>query len=272
MITEMLGKVAGFASAPLFALTSRLRRARTFHPRGDVARAEVEMAPDATGDHAALGAVLAGPALVRLSSALAKHGARWPDVLGCAVRFSRDEDLAGGDQDLLFATILRPWTMPFAPFLTHTHDYLANDYFAVSPFTAPGFEKIYFRLRPRTPSSGAEGIGRKEKLEEDVAHAHASFDLACSESAYGPYSDVATVKLVAMVEGDDPHLHFDPFHDGRGIRPRGFVHSMRSLVYPASQRSRDQVNGIEPDSALEHVMTPARAVRPVSTVESRASR
>lgn len=250
MITEMLGQVAGLVAAPFFGLTSRLRRARTFHPSGDLARAEVEIVPEATSAHAELGALLAGPALVRLSSALAKNDVKWPDVLGCAIRFARDANLGAGDQDILFATILRPWTMPIAPFLTRTQDYFANDYFAVSPFSAPGFEEIYLRLRPRTLTSGAEGTSRRERLEEAVDRSHASFDLSCSPSPYGPFTDVATVKLVAMIDGDDPRLHFDPFRTGRGIRPKGFVHSIRSFVYAASQRARDATSPVTtPDSS-----------------------
>jgi hypothetical protein len=40
------------------------------------------------------------------------------------------------------------------------------------------------------------------------------------------------------VELDQEALRFDPFRDGRGITPVGFVHSMRKLTYLASQRAR----------------------------------
>lgn len=107
-LAEPLGRIAGLGLAPLTAATSALRRARMFHPEGLLVRGRVE--PVAGGTWSRLGSALAGHALVRLSAALFRHGA-WPDVLGCAVRFTREPpDGAtprGGDQDLLLATIRR---------------------------------------------------------------------------------------------------------------------------------------------------------------------
>ena len=60
------------------------------------------------------------------------------DVLGVALRLRENDSIspqcAPSDQDLLFATIVSPFTMPFAPFTTNAHDYLDNHYWAVSPF------------------------------------------------------------------------------------------------------------------------------------------
>jgi hypothetical protein len=237
---ESAGIVLGRLIAPLFAATSKMRHGRTFHPRGDLVRAEV--VPAADTPHRALAEKLAGPALVRLSSALVR-GARWPDVLGFAIRFGRDGlSPESGDQDLLFATIKRPWTMPFSPFTTKVHDYLANDYFAVSPFDTPSMPHAYFRLRPVTPSesegNGRDAAARRALLEDAIRGGRAEFAIEIGPKPFGPWSPLARVTLVELLTGDPPPLAFDPFRDGRGLRPSGFVHALRRGVYRASRRAR----------------------------------
>lgn len=237
---ESAGVVLGRLIAPLFAATSKMRHARTFHPRGDLVRAEVVRAADTP--HRALAEKLAGPALVRLSSALVR-GARWPDVLGFAIRFARDGvSPESGDQDLLFATIKRPWTMPFSPFTTKVHDYLANHYFAVSPFDTPWVPHAYFRLRPLTqvaPSGrGRDADARRALLAEAIGEGRAEFALEIGPKPFGPWAPLAEVKLLELLAGDPPPLAFDPFRDGRGLRPSGFVHALRRGVYRASRRAR----------------------------------
>ena len=240
-----LGVAVGRAIAPFFRMTSALRRARTFHPRGDLAAADVARHRELPGSDAALAALadhLSGRALVRLSSALARR-TRWPDVLGCAIRFEIG-------QDILFATIKRPWTMPFSPFMTKVHDYFANDYFAVSPFVVDGGRRAYFRLRAeerdamvgetssaRTSARSREP-SRRALLAERIAHGTASFALEIAPGPRGPWRALATVRLVALLADDPAPLAFDPFRDGAGVRPIGFVHGLRRGVYAASRRAR----------------------------------
>src|SRR5581483_3247415 len=130
---ERAGVWAGWLLAPLTGTLSLLRRARMFHPEGAVYRARVETVP---GPYAMLGRRLEGPALARLSTAWWRSGKEWLDALGIAIRVGRDPgaEAKRGDQDLLFATIRSPWTTPFAPLTTEQHDFLANDYYGVSPF------------------------------------------------------------------------------------------------------------------------------------------
>jgi hypothetical protein len=167
-VGERVGVALGWAAAPVFAVVSWARRARTFHPRGDAYLADVTPLPGG----GALGEALAGFALVRFSGALWKS--RWEhlDVLGCALRFRRREDAStapdAGDQDLLLATILRPWTMGLAPFTTDASDYLDNLYYAVSPFDVPGFGRAFLRLRPEVRHSAA-GSTRAARLDATVA-------------------------------------------------------------------------------------------------------
>ncbi len=262
------GELLGTAFAPLFAVTSALRRARTFHPRGDCADADVSVARDVPWQYRALAARLAGNAFVRFSDALTKRKARWPDVLGCAIRFGGDTDdpAVSGDQDLLFATIKRPWTMPLSPFSTKVGDYLANDYFAVSPFSIleigeGGPRRFWFRLRPGTrepgalravtssgPISSLRAAGgtarrgpaeqRRRRFERAIANGDAVFTLGIATSPWGPFAPLVRIQLVSVRLTDPPELRFDPFKSGRGIAPRGFVQALRRSVYGSSQWAR----------------------------------
>lgn len=159
--SERVGELLGELSGPMFKAVSHARGARTFHPRGDLVR--VSMGPLHPRGHewsvalTRLGEALAGPGLLRLSNALWKSE-RWPDALGAALAFV--DEKGRPDQHLLMATIRRPWTMPFAPFGTNVSDYLANDYFGVSPFSAVGLPWMWLRLHPEERSSAEPAMPR----------------------------------------------------------------------------------------------------------------
>jgi hypothetical protein len=234
----MFGLACGFAMGPLFAAASMLRQARALHPRGDLyaARIAAEAQPS---PYAELAARLQGHALVRFSGALFKR-TEIVDVLGCAIRFCSHEMCTSrwlpSDQDLLLATIHRPWTMPLAPLLTNAGDYLGNDYFAVSPFDVAGVGRLYFRLRPdRTPRAAGS---RAQRLDAAVLREAARLHLEASSGPWGPWRSVIVVELTGRVDTDDAAVRFDPFADGRGIRPVGFTHSLRKGAYSMSQWAR----------------------------------
>jgi hypothetical protein len=236
-LSERAGVTLGWLIAPAFALTSALRRARTFHPSGEVFTARVE--PVDGG--ARTGEWLRGPALVRFSSALWKGGRERLDVLGCAIRFRRSEhpspDAEPGDQDLLLATIQHPWTMPLAPLTTDVHDFLANDYFGVSPFEAPGLGRCYWRLRPERHTDD-EHASRAERLRRAVTRSEARLHLEARKDGEHAWTPVAVIALRSLVEIDQARLRFSPFRDGRRIVPHGFVHGLRRGVYALSQHAR----------------------------------
>ena len=237
-LAERLATIAGWAMSPLFAFTSLLRRARTFHPDGDVFKAEVIPASRAHGAEAEVGKRLAGRAIVRLSSALVKGEPKYPDVLGCAIRFG--EAGAVDRQDLLLATVRRPYFLFLSPFFTHVHDYLENDYFGVSPFDVDGLGMRYFRLRPIERTFPIDSsMSRSERISLDARDGQAAFCLGTSKSPWGPFSDVATVALAARADIPSSDLHFVPSRAGRGLRPRGVIHALRRGVYAASQWARD---------------------------------
>jgi hypothetical protein len=212
---EALGRYIGNAWAPWLEKISAARQARTFHPDGDVYTGVVVPAPDSPFPE--LSARLQGPLLARFSAALWKGAPRWFDVLGIALRF-------GDDQDLLFATIRSPFTMPFAPLATETRDFAANRYWAVSPFQVAGEGRLKFRLRPMTRD-------------------RTGWLLEARRVFHWGYHPVAFITLLRLAdEIDQEALRFDPYHDGRGITPSGLVHAIRPAAYAGSQRGRSQDN------------------------------
>lgn len=235
-----LGVAAGWAVAPFFALVSFVRHARTFHPRGPVFQGDVSRHPEVPPELHGLADRLLGSALVRFSGALWKRSQRLPDVLGCAVRLCRGRASAtpdADDQDLLFATIRRPWTMAGSPFTTDVKDYLANDYFAVSPFEVGYDRSVYFRLHP-IHASQQGGQTRNERLHEETRHGSAELEIDLSTSPFGPWMPLLMITLDRAAAVDGETLRFLPFRDGRGVRPAGFVHALRAGVYALSQRAR----------------------------------
>lgn len=240
--TQAIGLLSGWALAPAFGLVSFLRRARTFHPRGATFHARVLPHENVSDELADVARRLTGPALVRFSGALWKRAeGLLPDVLGCAIRFRDDERETtkpeGDDQDLLFATIRRPYTMPFSPLATRVDDYLANDYFAVSPFDVGLEAPIYLRVHPSRASRYRAGR-RGARLARDVASGNVLLELEHARHPFGPWSPLARVRLQRVAQVDDEALRFRPFRAGRGLRPRGFVHALRVGVYALSQWSR----------------------------------
>ena len=232
--SERLGQAAGFLLAPLAGTLSMLRRARMFHPEGAVYRAEMVAV---AGPFPGLGRRLKGPALARFSTALWRGGSEWMDALGIALRLGAapSETPRAGDQDLLFATIQHPWTMPFAPLTTEQHDFLANDYFAVSPFDVAGVGRGKLRLvasRPRRLQARDRGA----RLDEAVARGEASLRLEVQTQER--WEPVVEVRILERAEIDQEALRFSPFRDGKGLTPRGFVHGLRRATYLLSQLAR----------------------------------
>ena len=240
-IQEHLGSAVGWLAAPLFSAAGRLRRARVLHPDGVVWTARVEpLSPSVLPD--SMGERLAGPALVRFSTALWRGGREWPDALGCAIRFRRSAtpsvEPEPDDQDLLLATIRTPLATPLGPVGTHVHDFLANRYFGTAPFDVPGVGRAKWRLSPEPrPADPAAPRSRTAKLVDAVVRGDASMLLELRRTWHRDYVPIARVVLVAAAELDQQALRFSPFRTGRGIVPRGFVHALRRGPYAASQRA-----------------------------------
>jgi len=232
--TEQLGRVAGWIAAPVFAAAAAMRHARALHPTGELFEARVELGrpPD---DFAPLAVALRGPALVRFSGALWRTAdPHRLDVLGCALRLP---DGPRGNQDLLFATIRRPWTMGLALLTTHVEDYLANDYFGVSPFSLADVpRRFYLRLRPLR--QGGDGEDRTERLLRALDADPVTLAIDASYRPRSEWREVAILRIVRSAARDELRLRFDPFSTGRGIVPRGVIHALRHGAYAASQATR----------------------------------
>lgn len=231
---EQLGRTAGWlVAAPTFAALSALRRSRPLHPHGSLLEGSCVPAP-APDDLAPIAEATAGAVLGRFSGALWKNPTtHLPDVLGCALRI-------GGEQDLLFATIQRPWTTALAPLTTDVDDYLANYYFAVSPFTLADVpRRFYLRLRPIRTELGS-GVDRDDRLHATLRLAGVGLAIEASYRARIGYQEIARVTFdrIATPDAEGEAIRFDPFKTGRGIRPSGAIHALRRGAYAASQATR----------------------------------
>ncbi|MBF5045055.1 hypothetical protein FGE12_21815 [Aggregicoccus sp. 17bor-14] len=244
-VQETLGKWVGATWAPAARVGSTLRHARVLHPEGLMMQAHVQPVPVRPA-LAPLAQRLSGAALVRLSTALWRGGREWPDILGLAVRFRKEgpltEEAQPGDQDLLCATLRSPWTLGLAPLTTQVHDWLANDYYGVSPFEVEGLGRAKLRLVAQGPGSqGALGTSRVQRLLAAAGEGHARFALEVQPlggASAGVWSPVVQLVLGRELQLDPARLRFSPFRSGRGLRPVGFVHSLRVLPYRESQAAR----------------------------------
>jgi hypothetical protein len=235
------GLWVGRGLAPLTALGSAVRQARLFHPAGLVVRG---VAQPVTEPHLrSLGAQLAGPVLIRFSGGFWKTHP-WLDVLGCAIRFTADETPSttarDGDQDLLLATIRHPLTTLLAAFSTRFDDYLANDYFGVSPFEVPELGRVKLRVSPAPPRARPDRSTRRDdKLRIALEAGSICLRLQARADHKGAsYQTFALIELGSEVAVDQEALRFDPFRTGRGLRPVGFVHGLRIASYRASRWAR----------------------------------
>ena len=228
---EWLGKGASVLGAPIISSVAFLRRARVFHPRGIIHRADVRVVPGVADELREAAVRLAGPGFIRLSSAWWKTGEK-PDLLGVGIR-------VGDDQDLLFASARSLATLLPATLTTDVHDFLGNDYFAMAPFEIEGVGRVRMKLQSRGASP--TGTDRAARLQAAIDAGPAGFDLLVSRGG-GAYEPFAHVWLGDRLELDDDALELDPSHAGRGVRPVGFVNAARRLAYGASRYARQKAS------------------------------
>lgn len=245
-----LGRAISVGLAPTAAVASALRNARVFHPRGIVL--DAELVPIAHEQPwAELAERLAGPALVRLSAALQKSPRSTVDLLGCAVRLLPWEASAhdttqifahDDTQDLLTVTSRTLVQLPVGLVTTNTGDYLANDYYGLTPFEVDGLGVGYFRLRgghlARRRGRGSAWY-RLAELGTALQLGNAVLRLEIRRRGLGrAYQPVAELRLRSIIEVDQEELAFSPYRSGRGIRPHGFINSLRRATYAASVLGR----------------------------------
>jgi hypothetical protein len=248
-VLEALGRMVGGVLSPLAAMGSLARNARLFHPDGVVYWARVR--PTATeGARGELAQRLEGAAVIRLSSAWWRHDKELPDLLGIAIRFVDRKNMtdrktltpSSRDQDLLFATVRAVITLPLAPLLTNVNDFLANDYYALLPFSVPNMGRVKFRLVSTRLRS--DSANRREKLASRVAAGSAELRLEVKrDDPEARWQEIAIVEIEEPARLDQEMLAMNPFRSGRGIVPVGLINMVRAAPYLASVWGRRVMRG-----------------------------
>lgn len=228
-ISELIGFLLGYPLGLFFAAGSILRNSRIFHPRGLLFCGEIETYPESP--------VKFPPhALIRFSSAWWKFR-EWPDALGVAIRMSdkviKSPTPSSGDTDFLFASFRKPWEIFFSPFITDHTDFLANNYFAISPFTVNEKMKVDFMI---DPARGNRPTGtRAEKLEGSVIGGRVVLRLLMKVRGQKTWKMIARIMILDESQVDQEALRFHPFRTGRAIRPTGFLQHLRFGPYKMGQ-------------------------------------
>lgn len=226
-LLNIAGTIFGYPLGLITGTVSFIRNSRMFHPVGIIAKAQV----NAKGNYISFPPY----ALIRFSSAWWKNK-EWIDVLGISVRFSKEiknEIPQKEDQDLLFATIKHPWTMPFSPLSTHFRNFFENSYYAVSPFLVDG-NLVYFKLAIKKSVNFKDN--RIAVLKENI-HQHAVMEL-WMRKVHEAWIPVAELTLLHELNLDQRLLRFNPFLNGLNIKPEGFVHHLRIGAYRLGQLGR----------------------------------
>lgn len=242
-----LGAVIGIPLAIAFGLASFLRRARAIHPRGRLLCATVEVDERVPKKLRALAERLAGTALVRFSTATWNSPRNRRDLLGCALRLkwqvSDGAELKPWHQDLLLATMRRPWTLLFAPFSTESRSFLANRYFTVLPSSVAEVGRCTFQLLPLGEDAGfaaSREAGLLKEVERGTADLCLSIRVARGAKRWIP---LVRIRLEREVLLDQESFRFDPYLTGQGVEPIGFLNGLRRFAYRASQWGRSRATG-----------------------------
>ncbi len=234
-IANLTGTFLGYPLGLITGTISFLRNSRMFHPVGVLVKVEVKT-------HMSSAISFPPHAMMRFSSAWWKNK-EWIDVLGISIRFTdefHNEHSKESDQDLLFATIISPWQMPFAPFMTHFRNFFNNIYYAVSPFMVKG-NLVYFKLTSLEEKETNES--RLNILKKNI-YLHARMDLWMKKK-HEAWIPVAEITLLHELNLNQRRLRFNPFLNGLKIKPYGFVHHLRIGAYRFGQLGRSFRHKIE---------------------------
>ncbi|MEZ6184507.1 MAG: hypothetical protein R3F62_05780 [Planctomycetota bacterium] len=251
-----IGDAVGDALAPAFALGTRIRRDRFFHPEGDVFRARVESLAPAKFRATAQG--MEGAALIRVGKGFFRNTAWMPTLsLGMAIRFYDPQ--AGGppttpranDFDLLVVS----WAERFnhllwrTPFQTDTGDFFGNEYYPAIPYRVEG-EEVWVRVVPaEVESKGPSPLGKllaATEAGEAVFYLEIQGEPERVKTRRGTrpkprvWTRLAKITFEEqLADFDQDALHYSPGMAGRGFEPTGLVTRIRRPVYRASQDVRE---------------------------------
>lgn len=222
---EKSGRVLGYILGCFTALGSFLRKSRLFHPVGILYEARVKSD------------IVPPYALVRFSGAWWKDK-EWPDVLGISIRFSSSPTFMTNphedDQDLLFATFPKAWMIFMGPFITDHHHFLNNKYYAIKPFRRGGLTTKYKISSEHHPGPGS----RINQLREIQKQKNITLFLWELDSLTQNWRIKGEIKLIKESQLDQDFICFNPFQNGHGIIPQGFIHHLRIGSYKLGQWAR----------------------------------
>ncbi len=209
-----------------FALGSRVRGARVFHPRGVAVRGTWEPDPEAADE--ALPGVGARPALVRVSHAIGLPPGL-PDILGIAIRIT-DAYGQGRHQDLLLASsgtgsVSRHLLLPTA-MVTGT---VVS---SLLPYDVAGVGRHPIVAH----TVGADRPVTYPEVKQDPVRALPAIQVRVDAPRPRVLGTVRATEAVDEQEGRDLRLH--PWNTGPGLRPAGVINRLRRPSYRASQEGR----------------------------------
>lgn len=209
-----------------FAVASRLRGARIFHPRGVVVSATWDPDPAVLPGAPLTAAPL--QALVRVSHAIG-FPPDVPDILGVAIR-ALDAHGPGRHQDLLFASsgtgpvsrhLLRPATSVTRTTMS-----------TLLPYDVAGIGRHPLCAH----AVGADRPVTYPEVVQDPGTMLPDFEVVVWAPRPARLAVVRTHEHVDPAAGE--HLRFDPWNTGSELRPAGLVNRLRRPTYAASQRGR----------------------------------
>jgi hypothetical protein len=228
-------EAAGTAVGAGFGVVSRLRSARSLHPRGAVHSAQFTVhgrrdLPELEGV-TLLRTPATHPAVVRFSRSLNLPELA-PDILGMAIRLT-DAHGPGRPQDLLLVTSGDGAVLHhlFAP----SRGYFDRPYSSVLTFRgAAGPFVIGARLAPGAPRVRGRGSELAD-LGAAAATGRLAYDVGVAPLT-GRMTPVATMVVGARLPEEANRIRFNPAaNTGGGLELSGPVNRMRRWVYPGSQ-------------------------------------
>jgi hypothetical protein len=224
-----LADAAGRAVAVLIAAATRLRGAKPMHPRGVLFDAVLERTgPPRPWGVGWIDARSVDRVVVRLSRG-AGLPARWPDLLGMAIRFPAPDDGAG-PVDLLLSSTGRGPVSRMVPVLRRD---AATVYSSIMSYGSPVGRVRFAALPERSGVPSAQSA-----LAGEVARRGLRFTIAAC-LGHGEWEPIGRLELLDPVDPLDPEVHVDAvLHPPAGLTTDGPMARFRRPSYAAARRVR----------------------------------
>jgi hypothetical protein len=228
---------AGSVLGGVFGAVSRLRSAKSLHPKGVVHEAELRVhgrrpSPDLLAGVPFLTHQATYRGIVRFSRSIGLPEAA-PDILGMAIRLP-DAHGPGRPQDLLLVTsrdhaLVHHLILP-------AHSYIGHPYSSV--LTYRGGDGAFVLVARVAPGAPLPDDGAGTEFDELLAAAETGglrYELGPAPLT-GRMRPVATLSIGGRLPGEANAVRFNPWNTGGGLEPAGPVNRMRQSAYRLSQR------------------------------------